>query len=147
LNNGLKEEVFYYRHGLRSMPNMRGRKVNMLRRVGAVNYGSTGGNWRGLSQRDRFAVRWSGVLVIKKAGRYHLSLTSDDGSKMWFDNRYVINNDGLHGMRYKGTNQNAVTGQHWLRIEFLRMVEVLVACSDIVDPILETASAMQVEVL
>jgi len=115
LKSGLKEEVVYSGRGMRKVPGFG--KANMFRRVSAVNYGSRG-SWPGFSQRDRFAVRWSGFLVVRNPGVYRFSLKSDDGSKMYLDNRYVINNDGLHGMRNRYTNRRLVKGQQRLRVEY-----------------------------
>lgn len=116
LSNGLKEEVHYFRHGLRRVPNMN-RVANMVRRVSAVNYGSRG-TWPGYRQGDRFAVRWSGFLVINQPGVYRFLLRSDDGSRLFIDGRYSINNDGLHGMRNRYTNRRLVNGQTKVRVEF-----------------------------
>lgn len=38
-----------------------------------------------------------GIVNIKKAGNYHMCINSDDGSLMWIDGRFAVNNDGLHG--------------------------------------------------
>lgn len=129
LRNGLKEEVFYYQHGLRSVPNVNSARrvsgkyysagqAHQIRRVSAVNYRSTGRNWPGFSRRDRFAVRWSGILFIRRPGNYHYLLRSDDGSRMYIDNRYMLNNDGLHGMRTRTSKYRMVKGQSKVRIEF-----------------------------
>merc|ERR1719218_494359 len=71
-----------------------------------INYKNTGGGWKGFAKKDNFAVRWSGWLKITKAGTYRISLTSDDGSRMFLRNmqpreawKRVINNDGLHSLR------------------------------------------------
>ena len=64
-----------------------------------VNYRNTGGRWPGFARSDHFAVRWTGRLRIFRAGHYYFGIISDDGSKLWINNRYTINNDGLHGWR------------------------------------------------
>jgi len=117
LGKGVKEEVFYFGHKIRSF-NIRGRRPNTVRRVNNVNYGNTGGRWRGFRQNERFAVRWTGFLVIHRAGVYRLALQSDDGSRLFIDNRLTINNDGLHGYRQRATNRRLVKGQQRIRIHF-----------------------------
>jgi len=112
----MKEEAFYFGQGGR-VPNLNGRSVNMVRRVTNVNYRTTTRNWPGLSQRDNFAMRWTGYLLINRPGSYRFSIASDDGSKLWIDNRYTINNDGLHGMRNREASRSLVKGQHSVRIE------------------------------
>merc|ERR1719453_1459340 len=71
----------------------------MTRFVKHVYYHATNGNWPGLSQRDNFVCRWTGTLKVDRPGNYRWGIWSDDGSKLWIRGTYVINNDGLHGMR------------------------------------------------
>jgi hypothetical protein len=71
----------------------------MARRIKVVNYRNTGRKWRGFGRSNHFAVRWMGALTIRRTGHYRFSIISDDGSKLWVDNRYTVNNDGLHGWR------------------------------------------------
>jgi len=114
--SGWSEEAFYFKQG-RSCHNLNGRKPNMKRRVRVVNYGTTGKNWPGFARRNHFAVRWIGSLFIIRAGHYRFSIASDDGSKLWVDNAYAINNDGLHGMRNREATRHLGSGPHSIRIE------------------------------
>ncbi len=41
----------------------------------------------------------NGVVKIRRRGRYTWCTTSDDGSKIWVNHRYIVNNDGFHGNR------------------------------------------------
>jgi CubicO group peptidase (beta-lactamase class C family) len=45
----------------------------------------------------RSAAELRGFLNVQTAGTYRFRLWSDDGSKLWIDERLVIDNDGLHG--------------------------------------------------
>jgi hypothetical protein len=63
-------------------------------------------------------VRWTGSLIMKRAGTYKFALTSDDGSKLWVDGSPAINNDGLHGMATKEGTNNYGAGAHAIRLEF-----------------------------
>ena len=82
-----------------------------------VNYRNTGGRWPGFARSNHFAVRWTGRLRIFKTGHYYFSLYSDDGSKLWIDNRYTINNDGLHGWRNRQTRKHIRAGWRLVRLE------------------------------
>jgi hypothetical protein len=114
----LKEEVFYFRQG-RRLQDLNGRKPNLVRIVGHVNYASTGREpWPGLTQKDHFSVRWSGSIIVKSAGIYRFLIRSDDGSKLYVDNFLIANNDGLHGMRNKAGQKSLSAGKHALRLEF-----------------------------
>jgi cytochrome c2 len=42
------------------------------------------------------ALRFEGYLRIDKDGEYRFYLTSDDGSKLWIDDKVVVANDGIH---------------------------------------------------
>lgn len=116
LNTGLEEDTFYLKHGLKQVPSLEGRQANILRRASSINYRKV--VWPGLSRGERFAVRWLGLLVIKKGGMYRLSLGSDDGSKLYVDNHYLLNNDGLHKFQWKHAGRRLVKGQQRLRIEY-----------------------------
>lgn len=102
------------------MPNLDGRNPNKFRRVDHVSYKKTGSLWTGFTQKDNFAVRWSGFLVIVSGGVYRFSIVSDDGSKLYIDNKYIVNNDGLHSMRSKQASYKCGRGQHYLKIEMFQ---------------------------
>jgi predicted alpha/beta superfamily hydrolase len=48
-------------------------------------------------KRDSFGIRFEGYLYIKTKALYNLWVVSDDGSKVYFNNQLILNNDGLHG--------------------------------------------------
>jgi len=56
-------------------------------------------------------------MRIARVGNYRFSIISDDGSKLWIDNRYTINNDGLHGWRNREANRRLGSGWHLVRLE------------------------------
>jgi predicted alpha/beta superfamily hydrolase len=47
-------------------------------------------------KKDSFGVRFEGYLHITKKDLYNLWVTSDDGSKVYLNDKLVIDNDGLH---------------------------------------------------
>jgi len=96
---------------------LNGRNPSKLRRVDSVSYRKTNSPFPGFTSKDNFAVRWSGFLIITSGGVYRLSIVSDDGSKLYIDNKYIINNDGTHGMRSKQASYKCNKGQHYLKME------------------------------
>jgi len=62
-------------------------------------------------------VRWTGSIQIRRRGRYHWQLGSDDGSKLYINDRLRVNNDGLHGMRKKDTHGN-FAGKLYLKLDY-----------------------------
>jgi cytochrome c553 len=45
---------------------------------------------------NNMAVKFDGYLKIEKEGQYKFWLTSDDGSKIWIDDKLAVSNDGIH---------------------------------------------------
>lgn len=51
----------------------------------------------GLPNRfEWFAIQYKGNFKVNNAGHYTFRLLSDDGSKLYIDNRLIIDNDGTH---------------------------------------------------
>lgn len=73
-------------------------------------------NW---SRTDEpFSVRWDGYLVLNRAGVYRFSLLSDDGTRLYFDDRLVIDNGGEHGLRQLTAEVPLDRGVHTLRLDY-----------------------------
>jgi len=47
-------------------------------------------------KKDSFAVQYEALVNIKEDGYYDIGLFSDDGSRLYFNNRLMVDNDGLH---------------------------------------------------
>lgn len=67
---------------------------------------------------DKFALRFTGSLLVPKAGQYRFYITSDDGSRIYIDGKLVLNHDGLHGMSEKNATTNLTAGSHDLIITY-----------------------------
>ena len=56
-------------------------------------------NFAGLpGLNDWFAVRWSGQIFIEATGDVTFYVTSDDGTRLYIDNKPLIDNSGVHNM-------------------------------------------------
>jgi hypothetical protein len=67
---------------------------------------------------DDWGMVLEGDFKIDKAGEYNFYLTSDDGSKLYIDDRLIIDNDGDHSLlELKGATEMSA-GSHKLRIDF-----------------------------
>jgi hypothetical protein len=59
-----------------------------------------------------------GNFEVERPGDYTFHLTSDDGSKLYIDDRLVIDNDGDHSLLELKNSTNLSAGTHPIRIEF-----------------------------
>jgi len=69
-------------------------------------------------RKDRFALVFEGFLNIPKDGVHRLTLGSDDGSKLFFDHRLLIDNDDNHPLQKLSRVVRVKRGLHPIRIEF-----------------------------
>jgi predicted esterase len=75
------------------------------------------------TQADNFAFMWDGYIDIPVAGNYTFETRSDDGSKVYIGGydpaNEVVDNDGLHGNRYReGTYNFPTAGAYPITITF-----------------------------
>jgi hypothetical protein len=118
LNAGLIEEEFVFNQGKR-LSALNSKRPNRFNSIPQLNYGNSNRAWSSFMRPNNYAARWSGFLVAKQKGKYSFKLNSDDGSRLYIDNRKVCDNDGLHSMRRSATgNHNLVKGQHRIRVEY-----------------------------
>lgn len=69
-------------------------------------------------RNDNFAFRFRSELNVPKEGRYTFYLISDDGSKLFIDGELVINNDGLHGRRWRRGRIELTDGTHDIEVQY-----------------------------
>lgn len=67
---------------------------------------------------DGFSVRWDTCMVLDESLNIAFRLTSDDGSRLYVDDRRVVNNWGTHGDRSRGARVALEPGVHHLRVEY-----------------------------
>jgi hypothetical protein len=65
---------------------------------------------------DQFLTEVEGFVTVRQPGEYTFRLTSDDGSRLWVDDRLVIDHDGLHGADPKDGVVTLMPGEHALRV-------------------------------
>ncbi|BCM92846.1 alpha-xylosidase BoGH31A [Abditibacteriota bacterium] len=68
---------------------------------------------------DHYSVRWTGFLQAQQEGDYTLATSSDDGVRLWVDDKQVIDNWTVHALT---TNEAALhfaaNSRHKIRLEF-----------------------------
>ena len=72
---------------------------------------------------DHFAYTFDTWLKVSKTGRYYLTCTSDDGSKMWIDDKLVFDADGSHAACVSEAYLNLEEGYHHLFMKYFEDYE------------------------
>ena len=71
-----------------------------------------------LKNKDHFAVQFSSAIQIDDPGEYSFSVCSDDGSKLYIDDKLVVDNDGSHSRIIKTGKLSLDNGTHGIRIDY-----------------------------
>jgi PA14 domain len=75
----------------------------------------------GVTKRfEWFAIDYTGRFWIEKPGPYDFSLISDDGSRLYIDDRVVIDNDGIHPPIEKTETVFLDGGIHLIRVSYFQ---------------------------
>ncbi len=98
-SSGLHGQIYFIREGSVGLPNFK-----KMKPVGSIYTNSLHvpprdflEGFPGITDRlEWFAIDYTGRFWIEQAGKYKFALVSDDGSKLYIDNKTVIDNDGLH---------------------------------------------------
>jgi mono/diheme cytochrome c family protein len=65
-----------------------------------------------------YAAVFSGTLTVPADGEYDFWLVSDGGSRLYLDNRGIVNNDGRHGVEERGAHARLAAGPHALAVTY-----------------------------
>lgn len=66
--------------------------------------------------KDNTVVMFTTTIRIEKEDRYTFYLRSDDGSKLWIDNKLITDNDGDHGVKEKSGQLVLKPGTYSLKV-------------------------------
>ncbi|XZE53672.1 family 16 glycoside hydrolase [Planctomycetaceae bacterium SH139] len=75
-------------------------------------------SFAGISPLNQFGAVYEAYLPIIKAGKYTLTIGSDDGSRVLVDAREVVRVDGVHPYQQVSGDIELTTGVHRLRVEY-----------------------------
>jgi hypothetical protein len=122
-NSGLKGLVYRIRRNSSHLPNF-----EKLKPKGAIYTTSlnvpprdfrTG--FPGVTKRTEwFAIDYTGRFWIEKPALYRFSLTSDDGARLYIDDKVVADNDGLHAPEVRTTGVQLAGGVHKIRVSYFQ---------------------------
>lgn len=65
-----------------------------------------------------FSMAWNGFLKIERDDIYFFSLRSDDGSRLYLNDRMLIDNGGTHGLVKKSTAVSLKTGLYRIKVDY-----------------------------
>jgi hypothetical protein len=86
---------------------------------------------------DNWGMVLDGNFDVETSGEYTFYLKSDDGSKLYVDDRLVIDNDGDHSLLELNGATKLSAGKHKLRIDFFEAGGEAVLELDLAGPNLE----------
>lgn len=120
---GLRGDIYLLKPDTDTLPRFR-----RLKPVGAIYTSSLNIPPRSFSQgfpgvTDRFewfAIDYTGSFWIEQPGTYRFLLASDDGSKLYIDNKVIIDNDGLHAVRTGLGAARLKAGNHRIRVSYFQ---------------------------
>ena len=69
---------------------------------------------------SNIACRWTGSLKIEQAGRYTFTSASDDGQRVWVDDKLIIDDWNHHGVKAVSGTIELEPGMVPIRVEFFQ---------------------------
>ncbi len=105
----------YYTGEVQNVPDFAALKPALSGKI--ANFDHTLG---GMAAEENYSICFHGGLTIEKDARYTFFVASDDGSKLWIDDKLVVDNDGAHGTEEKSGKINLAAGVHKLVLGFFQ---------------------------
>lgn len=112
VGRGLRYQIFEV-DGMTKLPDFTG-----LRPTARGTSFEISSNNLALTRQQYVAAVLEGYIDIPGDGQYTFSLASDDGSKMYIDQKPVIDNDGDHGVITVSNTVSLTKGRHPVRVEW-----------------------------
>jgi hypothetical protein len=118
---GLVGEYFAMDGGVGDFPKLAAdRKPTLVRIDKQVSFDSGEGQFHGTKLTENFYARWTGTIHIDKAGEYGFTTESDDGSRLFIDDKPVVDNGGPHAFLKKSGKAELTAGDHAIRIDYFQ---------------------------
>jgi hypothetical protein len=87
----------------------------------------------GTNRLEFYAIQYDGSFTAR-GGKYTFGLESDDGSKLYIDDKLVVDNDGRHLPQKRGGEIVLSPGQHTIRVDFFKAYRWAIALRLTVAP-------------
>ncbi|MEI6236075.1 MAG: DUF6797 domain-containing protein [Planctomycetota bacterium] len=85
-----------------------------------IAFGDTGDDFYGIRMSSNFHARWTGFIRIEKDGKYEFATRSDDGSRLFIDDKEVVKNYGTHPPTLAAGSVELKAGDHAIKVEFFQ---------------------------
>jgi cytochrome c553 len=69
-------------------------------------------------RKNDYAIRFRGVLAVPQNGEYEFFTKSDDGSRLYIDDRLVVENGGIHPAQERKGKITLTAGDHAIRVAY-----------------------------
>jgi hypothetical protein len=120
---GLRGEIYLLQPGAAKLP-----QFDRLEPVGTIYTSSLDiaprefdAGFPGVTDRfEWFAIDYNGRFWIEKPDKYRFSLVSDDGSKLYIDDKVIVNNDGTHPPMAVTGSVKLAGGLHRIRVSYFQ---------------------------
>ena len=124
ISNGLTGKIFLLPDTTRSLPDFDTLEPQPDR-IYASEINVPWQNWSagfpGLRNRfEWFGIQYTGGFQPRLAGNYHFKLISDDGSKLYIDDKLFLNNDGIHAEWAVKDSIYLSNSIHTMRIDYFQ---------------------------
>jgi len=127
---GLQGQIYALPENTKRLPDFR-----KLKPIGSIYTDSLNVGLRdfmegfpGVTDRfEWFAIDYTGRFWIEHPGSYVFVLNSDDGSRLWIDDRLIADNDGLHFEKIAFGRVELPGGIHTIRVAYFQGLRYHVA--------------------
>jgi len=123
LEGALRGQIFFLPPQTRRLPDLKSLKPEGT--IFARSLNVPGRDWQegfpGITNRfEWFAIEYTGLIRAPHKGRYTLRLVSDDGSKLWVDEKLIVDNDGEHPATSRSGSVDLDDRQHVIRVQYFQ---------------------------
>ncbi len=112
--NPVKYQI-YYGQKLEKLPDFN--SLSVIKEGATLNFSHKNVIKEGIKS-EQVAIVYQSYLQIDKPGKYHFFTNSDDGSKLYVNNRLIVDNDGDHGVQERSGSIELTKGKHLIKVEF-----------------------------
>lgn len=121
--SGFQGHIYLIEEGSEDLPNFKRKKpvgtiYTTSLRVAPRNFRR---GFPGMTDRyEWFAIDYKGRFWVETPGRYRFELLSDDGAKLYLNDKLVIDNDGLHSPMATEGSAELTRGVHNIRVSYFQ---------------------------